>query len=82
MHKTPLKCKQAHTFYVSKIFKRPTSEARLLEAGFKDEAAAKYSLAFKVTKILKLSMFLFKVNHYILYTRDKLFRAKIIDWDK
>jgi len=27
-------------------------------------------------------MFQFKINHHILYTRDKLFRAKIIDNDK
>ena len=26
-------------------------------------------------------MFQFKINHHILYTRDKLFKAKITDYD-
>ena len=30
---------------------------------------------------IKLSMFQFKINHHILYTRNKLFKAKITDSD-
>ena len=41
-----------------------------------------YILPFKVTKNMKLLMFRFKINHHILYTRDKLFRAKIIERDE
>ena len=32
-------------------------------------------------KNIKLSMFQFKIYHHILYTRDKLFKAKITDSD-
>ena len=32
-------------------------------------------------KNIKLSMFQFKMKHHILYTRDKLFKAKITDRD-
>ena len=76
-------CKQARSFYVSKTFQNPTSKARLIKAGFTDRGIeALYILPFKVPKNIKLSMFQFKINHHILYTRDKLFRAKIIDNDE
>ena len=44
--------------------------------------SALYSLAFKVSKNTKLSMFQFKINHSIIYTRVTLFRAKIVENDK
>ena len=69
-------CQYARSFYISRIFQKPTSEARLIRAGFIDEISALYSLSFKVTKNIKLSMFQLKINHNIIYTRDKLFRAK------
>ena len=75
-------CRRAHAFYVSKSFQKPTSEVRLVEAGSTDQTiAALYVLPFKLTKIIKLSMFQFKINHPIQYTRDKLFKAKITDSD-
>ena len=62
--------------------KKPTSEVRLVEAGFTDQTiGALYVLPFKLTKNIKFSMFQFKINHHILYTRDKLFKAKITDSD-
>ena len=33
----------------------------------------------KSLKIIKLSMFQFKINHNIIYTQDKLLRAKIVE---
>ena len=79
---TPLTCRQARAFYVPKCFQKPTSEVRLIEAGFTDQTiAALYVLPFKLTKNIKLSMFQFKINHHILHTRDKLFKAKITDSD-
>ena len=67
---------------LSKSFQKPTSEVRLIEAGFTDQTiAALYVLPFKLTKNIKLSMFPFKINHHILYTCDKLFKAKITDSD-
>ena len=80
--KSPPTCRQARTFYISKSFQKPTSEVRLVEAGYTDQTiAALYVLPFKLTKNIKLSMFQFKINHHILYTRDKLFEAKITDSD-
>ncbi|XP_078367898.1 uncharacterized protein LOC144651783 [Oculina patagonica] len=76
-------CQQARLFYVSKAFQKPTAESRLIKAGFSNQnISAVYLLPFKVTKNIKLSMFQFKINHHILYTRDKLFRAKITDDDE
>ena len=60
----------------------PTPEARLTGAGFTDQITALYSLPFKASKNIKLSIFQFKMNHNIIYTRDKLFRAKIVENDK
>ena len=80
---SPPTCRQARPFYVSKSFHKPTSEVRLVEAGFTDQTiAALYVLPFKLTKKhIKFSMFQFKINHQILNTRDKLFKAKITDSD-
>ena len=76
-------CQQGRSLYVSKTFQIPTSKARLTEAGFTDQSIeALYILRFKVTKNIKISMFQFKINHHILYTRSKLFRAKIIESDE
>ena len=77
----PLAGKHAR-FFVSKSFQKPTSEVHLIEAGFTDQTiVALYFLPFKLTKNIKLSLFQFKINHHILYTRDKLFKAKITDSD-
>ena len=68
------------TFYVSKSFQKPTSEVPLIEPGFTDQTnAALHVLPFKITKNIKVSMFQCKINHHILYTCDKLFKAKITD---
>ena len=48
---SPPTCRQAHAFYVSESFQKPTSEVRLFEAGFTDRTiAASYVLPFKLTK--------------------------------
>ena len=72
----------ARAFYISKSFQKPASEVRLVETGFTDKRnAALYVLPFKLTKNIKLSTFQFKINHHILYTRNKLCKAKITDSD-
>ena len=75
-------CQYACSFYISKIFQKPTPETRLIRAGFTGQISPLYSLPFKVTKNIKLSMFQFKTNRNIIYTRDKLFRGKIVENDK
>ena len=48
---SPPTCRQARAFYVSKSFQKPTSEVRLVEAGFTDQTIrALYVLPFKLTK--------------------------------
>ena len=48
---SPPTCRQARPFYVSKSFQKPTSEVRLVEAGFTDQTiAALYILPFELTK--------------------------------
>ena len=50
--------RQARASYVSKSVQKPTSEVRLIDAGFTDQTtAALYVLPFIVTKNIKLSMF-------------------------
>ena len=64
---SPRTCRQARALYVSKTFQKPTSDVRLVEAGFTDQTfVAFYVLPFKLTKNIKLSMFQFKINHHIL----------------
>ena len=71
------------SLHVSKTLQKPASKACVTEAGFTDHSIeALYITPFKVTKNIKLLMFQFKINHHILYTRDKLFRASIIENDE
>ena len=82
---SPPTCQQGRAFDVSKSFQKPPSEVRLVEAGFIDRTiAALYMLLLWLilyTSLYFLSMFQFKINHPILYTHDKLSKAKITDSD-
>ena len=52
-------------------------------AGFTaDEISHIYELPFKLSLDVRLSVFQFKINHNILYTKSRLFRDKITDNDK
>ena len=66
-----------------KLFEKPTSVAKLEKAGFTaDEISHIYELPFKLTLDVRLSVFQFKINHNILYTKSRLFRDKITENDK
>ena len=68
---------------MAKAFQKPVAQAYLIKAGFTDQTIkALYALPFKATKTMKLSMFQFKINHNIRYTRENLFKAKITDSDQ
>ena len=56
-----------------KLFEKPTSEAKLENAGFTaDEISHIYELPFKLTLDVRLSVFQFKINHNIVWLyRDK-----------
>ena len=57
--------------------------AKLEKAGFTaDEILHIYELPFKLTLDVRLSVFQFKINHNILYTKSRLFRDKITENDK
>ena len=57
--------------------------AQLEKAGFTaDEIWHIYELPFKLTLDVRLSVFQFKINHNILYTKSRLFRDKITENDK
>ena len=58
-------------------FPPPTAEKRLIEYGFNFQERQKiYSLPFRVTKEVKLSVFQYKIVHNILYTNKILHKMK------
>ena len=66
-----------------KLFEKPTSVAKLEMAGFTaDEILHIYKLPLKLTLDVRLSVFQFKINQNILYSKSRLFRNKITDNDK
>ena len=65
------------------IFEKPTSLRKLEKAGFSaNEISHIYELPFKLTLDVRMSVFQFKINHNILYTKSRLFRDKITENDK
>ena len=65
------------------IFEKPTSRGKLDKAGFSAEQIAYiYELPFKLTLDVRMSVFQFKINHNILYTKSRLFRDKLAENDK
>ena len=57
--------------------------AKLEKACFTvDEISHIYELPFKLTLDVRLSVFQFKINHNILYTKSRLFRDKITENDE
>ena len=58
-------------------FPPPTAEKRLIEYGFNFQERQKiYSLPFRVTNEVKLSVFQYKIVHNILYTNQLLHKMK------
>ena len=58
-------------------FPPPTAEKRLIEYGFNFQERQKiYSLPFRVTNEVKLSVFQYKIVHNILYTNKLLHKMK------
>ena len=55
----------------------PTAEKRLIECGFDTRKwQSVFSLPFRVTKEVKLSVFQYKIVHNILYTNNILYKIK------
>ena len=67
-----------HKIIVEDKYQPPTNENRIISYGVDpSEIQELYKWPFSVTKNTKLRMFQFKINHNIIYTKDKLKRAKI-----
>ena len=47
-----------------------------------DKMSHIYKLPFKLTLDVRMSVFQFKINHNILYTKSRLLRDKITENDK
>ena len=71
-----------HKIIVGNKYQPPTNENRIISYGVEPSEIKKiYKWPFSVTNNTKLIMFQFKINHNIIYTRDKLKRANIIPDD-
>ena len=76
-----LTCKAVYnTLITSQCFPPPTGEKRLIEHGFDMQKRKfppnEYSLQFRVTKEVKLSVFQYKTVHSILYTNKILHKMR------
>ena len=69
--------KQRRALYVAR------GMGKLEEAGFSaDEISHIYELPFKLTLDVRMSVFQFKINHNILYTKSRLFKDEITENDR
>ena len=77
-----LTTKAIHKSFVKRIFEEPTAKQRLIANGLKPDQISKYfNLAFSITIEIKLTMFQYKTLHGIVFTRSKLFKAKLVSSD-
>ena len=66
-----LTCKTVYNTLISRQQCPPTAEKRLIECAFDEQKRQRvYSLPFRVTKEVKLSIFQYKIIHNILYTNN------------
>lgn len=73
-----LTTKIIHQRLVKQSFSEPTSKQRLVDYGIAPERITDYyKLAFSITREIKLVMFQFKILHNIVFTKSKLFKAKL-----
>ena len=67
-----------HNIIVKSKFLPPNTQDGMLSQGFKALDLPKlYRCPFDTTKEVKLVMFQFKISHNIVYTKDKLMKAKM-----
>ena len=72
-----LTCKTVYNTLISRQQCPPTAEKRLIECAFDEKKRQRvYSLPFRVTKEVKLSIFQYKIIHNILYTNNILHKMK------
>ena len=67
-----------HKIFVKNKFIPPNTQEGMLSQGVKASELPKlYRCPFDTTKEVKLALFQFKINHNIVYTKDKLMKAKM-----
>ena len=77
-----LTTKVIHKSFVEHIFEEPTVKQRLIANGLPLDQISKYfNLAFSITSETKLTMFQYKTLHDIVFTENKLFKAKLASSD-
>ena len=77
----PLACNHARFMYLN-LSKNLDQKFVLLRLASQIRQLGRYTFFHSSSqKNIKLSMFQFKINHLILYTRDKLVKAKATDSD-
>ena len=78
-----LSCQLATKFLVKNKFVTPTAERRMRKANLNEVTIQLiYSLSFKVTKDIRLSIFQSKIIHHILPTNATLYRDSLKERDK
>lgn len=78
-----LTTKAIHKSFVNAIFEEPTAKQRLIGNGLASDQVKNYfNLAFSITKETKLTMFQYKILHNIVFTKSKLFKAKLTSSDR
>ena len=71
-----------HKIIAKSKFQPPNTENRIIGYGIdQSEVSVIYNWPFSVTNNVKLAMFQFKINHNILYTKDKLKKANLVSDD-
>ena len=64
-------------------FVPPSSEQKILNSGVSKGNLSKiYLLPWRITEEIKLRMFQFKIIHNTVFTKDRLFKASIVQDDK
>jgi len=67
---------------VKHVFEKPSTKLRLIANGLTSDQISKcFNLAFFITAETKLTMFQFKTLHDIVFTKSRLFKAKLASID-
>ena len=77
-----LTTKAIHKSFVKHVFEEPTTTLRLIANGLTPDQISKcFNLALSITAETKLTMFQYKTLHAIVFTKSRLFKAKLASGD-
>ena len=73
-----LTTKARHKSFVKHVFEEPTTKLHLIANGLTPDQISKcFNLAFSITAETKLTMFQYKTLHDVVFTKSRLFKAKL-----